>query len=913
MKDSKYQGQRAISYARASVGKHRGKQLDSTDRQIQETKEYCDRYGLVLDTTYSLVDEGVSAFRKVKGKDGRMIAKNLSEGSALAKFSEEAKKGAFPDGVHLIVEKLDRMYRDDPELAMEHMLALKRCGVTIHTTMDDMIYDPTGKEKQTQLLISVIKLCSAHEFSKALSQRQLKSRERRIDKMKSGETYFTPMGAKKMWIQKVVDPETKIVKPFVSHEDKFIINQIFKFYIQDGMSGRKIAEKLNNEGIKTPMGHSWQPSRITEIIKDRAVIGWQVMAKGEEFYFPETDIVKKEIFQQANEIIDSKFSKRGRPSDDHHIFDGLMVCGYCLSENRRTKGKLSFIDTTLRYSKDLKANQEQALKVKRPYTSYRCSRGQEDKRNCNGYRLDYYDFYDTFFAFVKELDFSAIIDDSESQNHEHESKLLLLRNEIGTKQKEKQKFEKLLDRFEDDEDMFNEYAEKMKETNSELKLIKEKYEEEKTKYESKKLAKTEVIQNEKEIKELLGKAHNYNEWYACETMRVDLEAKKFNTGKYECKTISKSDDDKLDEIWSLDLAKTDNKEKDKIRYKYFSKEIKQDEEAVEMKMKLNALLKKYIKKIEYHPFGFGTIEKTKPFAYRKEGECSCNEKTTTSVQRYLEKNKLCNEDNSNLNQKKWSGSKIMKVLEIGSNSTLTKFFKEGMPDPREKGVSIQDTIKWKQERDFATNNVSRSKKTKSLNTQYKKFAGFSVEFTDICKANMIKYVMPYHKDRKSGIAYNLNTKTRLSEWESNFGDEEIKMSRRREEDGTISKPTNKEKNYIYVEDDKIMKNQLYMMIGNVHTKYPHKRWRLKEFDKFKKNVQTVLKKYKSIKDEKKLFDYMKQNLDLIEEWEITMRRKKSLADFRSNKMDDAIESRMELTNTIHFKMNFRELAKQFDK
>ena len=133
----KYRNQKAISYARASMGKEKG-QEHSTDRQSDITLEYCEKLGLNLDLNFRIIDEGVSAFKEVIEVDDygreRKIAKNLSE-SALADFVEIVKQGKFPNGVHLVVE-LDRMYRDVPRRALEHFTSLLNNGVTIHTPLD---------------------------------------------------------------------------------------------------------------------------------------------------------------------------------------------------------------------------------------------------------------------------------------------------------------------------------------------------------------------------------------------------------------------------------------------------------------------------------------------------------------------------------------------------------------------------------------------------------------------------------------------------------------------------------------------------------------------------------------------------------------------------------------------------------
>ena len=146
-----YKGQRAISYARASVGKGRG-QEDSTDRQRDSAVIYCKQKNLNLDLDYSIVDEGVSAFKTVGVTDAygykEQRERNLQEG-ALAEFVRIVEANTFGrEPIHLIVEKLDRMYRAEPKRALGHFLRLLERGITIHTMMDGRVYSPNSDNSE---------------------------------------------------------------------------------------------------------------------------------------------------------------------------------------------------------------------------------------------------------------------------------------------------------------------------------------------------------------------------------------------------------------------------------------------------------------------------------------------------------------------------------------------------------------------------------------------------------------------------------------------------------------------------------------------------------------------------------------------------------------------------------------------
>ena len=80
------------------------------------------------------------------------FGRNLSE-SNLADLVEIVKQGKFPNGVNLIVEKLDRLYRDKPRRALEHFTSLLNNGVTIHTPLDKRVYSPDGEDMDLMVAI----------------------------------------------------------------------------------------------------------------------------------------------------------------------------------------------------------------------------------------------------------------------------------------------------------------------------------------------------------------------------------------------------------------------------------------------------------------------------------------------------------------------------------------------------------------------------------------------------------------------------------------------------------------------------------------------------------------------------------------------------------------------------------------
>ena len=121
----------AYSYTRFStIEQSRG---DSFRRQSEAAEKFCVDRGLVLDTTLKLHDAGISAFKgdnKIKG--------------SFAGFISEIDAGNIPAGSYLIIESLDRLSRQDIDIALTFFMDILRKDIVIATLTDNKIYDKSS-------------------------------------------------------------------------------------------------------------------------------------------------------------------------------------------------------------------------------------------------------------------------------------------------------------------------------------------------------------------------------------------------------------------------------------------------------------------------------------------------------------------------------------------------------------------------------------------------------------------------------------------------------------------------------------------------------------------------------------------------------------------------------------------------
>jgi hypothetical protein len=915
MNTSKYQGQKAISYARASMGKGRG-QDDSTDRQLDQARDYCERMGMVLDEDL-LIDEGVSGFKTVRQGD-KFVAKNLSHESALAQFAEAVRNGAFPDGVNLIVEKLDRVYRDKPRRAMMHFLNLLDGGVTIHTLLDGAtIYDPEAENDQEQLLIAVVRLCASHEYSKALSQRQILSRKRRIEKMRTGEVEWSSMNRYPRWID-ITKDESGEFQASISSSNKLVMNSIFDMWIDERMSCEKIAMKLNKEGILGFNGHTWEKGTIQHIIRNESVTGLithQTDTENLEEYkkhYPHLQVIDDAKWQLSKR--GGKGKGRGRRSEDNHIFEDIIFCGYCQSEYRRKKETI-FKDSTLYYegTKGFKGMRKQAkIEVEHPEKQYRC----KNTGNCTSNHIDYFKFYDTFFAWVKEVDITQIIETSSDKIRvASERRQLELEKDIEEQEQKIARERKMLLQYEDldDDDLFKDTARRIKEFNDKKKLYQDELNQERSHQSNLAKVKEVAEDDQKKIMEFLEKCHDNHEWYAFENLR-STEEKKRQSGLGTTPLMKEIDDAwdaqiRINSSLKSEVNPKDEKIVEDFRNKYLKDAIEKDQQAVSNKMALNSLLKKYIKSIHICGHGFPSHKATRPYHPTKEGFRRADEPSCYQTHRN-ELSEFC--QSAGLEHKRFELSdeqkkkKLLSRKEYGEifgvrDREITRYWKDyGCPKPSIDGATHEDMIEWVKEYNQKIKNDGKHLGSdKHDDRRYQKFFSFKVEFTDLCKKDTTKFVCPHHEDPKSGVSFTYSTHSGLAQWEGSFGEKEIKIMRNPNEIG-IKSDINKTDDCIFMEDDPILLGQFRFQTMFLRTNYKPKREAgsdvtRKEFAELRKRMKGLSKA-----EQKKMF----HESGILNKFEVLFLNYKSFFNFHyvenedTKKLDEAFETVSKLKKWI---------------
>jgi DNA invertase Pin-like site-specific DNA recombinase len=322
---------KAFSYVRISTGiQARG---GGIRRQLQDSREYAERYGFDLQEENQLTDRGVSAFK----------GKNLAPTAALGRFLEAVRAGRIPRRSVLLIESLDRLSRREALKALGPFLEVLNAGIDIHTIQDGKIY--TAETTYEELMFWVATSARAYDESITKSRR-LRSAWRQKREL-AGANPMTK------WCPSWLRLSSDRTRYEVIEDRAKVIRHIFS-EAASGLGSYSIARRLNERRVPH-FGRSrgWHFSFISKVLKNPAVYGLFQPHKvvdgrrrpdGDPIqnYFPA--IVEESVFNRVQLGLGERL-KRGRGRKGQRVTNlfprSMLVCAYCRSSMLyETKGTL---------------------------------------------------------------------------------------------------------------------------------------------------------------------------------------------------------------------------------------------------------------------------------------------------------------------------------------------------------------------------------------------------------------------------------------------------------------------------------------------------------------------------------------------------------------------------------------------
>ena len=307
------------AYCRVSTDK--ADQLNSLEAQKEFFSEYTKRTGDTLVRLYA--DEGISGTK----------IKNRKE---FLRMMSDAEHGLFD---MVVVKDISRFARNTVDL-LQNVRKLKALGI------------------ETQFLTANMTSMGNSEFVLtifgALAQEESANTSKRVK-------FGKKMNAEKGRVPNIVYGYDKTIGDYfnlaINKEESKVVQQIYKWYTEEGYGAAKIANMLNEKGYKTKRNCKWSQNATCRILTNEIYTGKIINGKQEVSDFltgqrrdkdetewmvverPELRIIEDETFEKAQEILRGRhdaFNLSHERQSNKHLFSTLIKCKECGWSFRRT-------------------------------------------------------------------------------------------------------------------------------------------------------------------------------------------------------------------------------------------------------------------------------------------------------------------------------------------------------------------------------------------------------------------------------------------------------------------------------------------------------------------------------------------------------------------------------------------------
>ena len=300
------------AYCRVSTEKE--DQLNSLEAQKQFFTEYTKRTGDNLVCLYA--DEGISGTK----------IKNRKE---FLRMMKDAEIGLFD---MVVVKDISRFARNTVDL-LQNVRKLKSLGI------------------ETQFLTANMTSMGNSEFVLtifgALAQEESANTSKRVK-------FGKKINAEKGRVPNIVYGYDKTIGDYytlsINKEEAKVVQQIYKWYIEEGFGAAKIANMLNERGLTTKRNCKWSQNATCRILSNELYTGKIINGKQEVSDFltgqradkdetdwivverPELKTIEPEVYEKAQEILHSRhnaFNMTKERQSNKHLFSTLIRCKEC--------------------------------------------------------------------------------------------------------------------------------------------------------------------------------------------------------------------------------------------------------------------------------------------------------------------------------------------------------------------------------------------------------------------------------------------------------------------------------------------------------------------------------------------------------------------------------------------------------
>lgn len=282
---------------------------------------------------YTLIPDD-RAFRRVISESKVLFEDNFNKRSR--NMMSDAEHGLFD---MVVVKDISRFARNTVDL-LQNVRKLKSLGI------------------ETQFLTANMTSMGNSEFVLtifgALAQEESANTSKRVK-------FGKKMNAEKGRVPNIVYGYDKTIGDYfnlaINKEESKVVQQIYKWYTEEGYGAAKIANMLNEKGYKTKRNCKWSQNATCRILTNEIYTGKIINGKQEVSDFltgqrrdkdetewmvverPELRIIEDETFEKAQEILRGRhdaFNLSHERQSNKHLFSTLIKCKECGWSFRRT-------------------------------------------------------------------------------------------------------------------------------------------------------------------------------------------------------------------------------------------------------------------------------------------------------------------------------------------------------------------------------------------------------------------------------------------------------------------------------------------------------------------------------------------------------------------------------------------------
>jgi DNA invertase Pin-like site-specific DNA recombinase len=107
-----------------------------------------------------------------------------------------------------------------------------------------------------------------------------------------------------------------------------VVRYIFRLYLKDGLGIRRIARRLNEEGLRTRKGGLWSMVTVRDILRNRAYVG-TYSRFGVRVPASHAPLISQDDFQCVQDRLDQRRPAGESRKISPFLLSGITYCGYC--------------------------------------------------------------------------------------------------------------------------------------------------------------------------------------------------------------------------------------------------------------------------------------------------------------------------------------------------------------------------------------------------------------------------------------------------------------------------------------------------------------------------------------------------------------------------------------------------------